>query len=182
MTWIWVEGDPAEILQALAGLGLTPASSTANGTPPAGPLAGLPTILQVQDAVARTFGVTVLGIQSQMRVKDLVTPRHVAMYLARHVCHVRLTDIGAAFGKRDHSTVIHAVEKIAHNLARDPVLRAQVQAARDLLGKMLWKGSGNPVESMGKSETAHSPGGLSTVSTDLSTPPGVTQGSWEPGA
>ena len=70
------------------------------------------TVDEIQKAVATHFGVTTTDICSKRRTQSVVRPRHVAMYLAKALTTRSLPDIGRRFGGRDHSTVIHAVNKI----------------------------------------------------------------------
>ena len=70
------------------------------------------TVDEIQKAVATHFGVTTTDICSKRRTQSVVRPRHVAMYLAKVLTTRSLPDIGRRFGGRDHSTVIHAVNKI----------------------------------------------------------------------
>ncbi|GJL96897.1 MAG: chromosomal replication initiator protein DnaA [Hyphobacterium sp.] len=80
------------------------------------------TVDVIQKAVAERFGVQVADILSKRRTKTVVKPRHVAMYLAKTMTTRSLPDIGRRFGNRDHSTVIHAVNKISELIdAGDPV-------------------------------------------------------------
>jgi len=90
----------------------------------------LPSIDKVQDVVARRWGVTPEGLRSKARIKSLTVPRQIAMYLAREVLNMQLVEIGQAFGGRDHSTVIHSVDKVQRQLARDRVFRERVDSAR----------------------------------------------------
>jgi chromosomal replication initiator protein len=75
-----------------------------------------PTIARIQEVVAEYYGATTADLQSKKRTKAVVFPRQVAMYLC-----------GDHFGGRDHSTVIHACDKIANDLTKDPSLAADVQ-------------------------------------------------------
>ena len=93
----------------------------------------LPTIDRVQDVVARRWGVTPEGLRSKARIKSLTVPRQIAMYLAREVLNMQLVEIGQAFGGRDHSTVIHSVDKVQRQLARDRTFRERVDSARSEL-------------------------------------------------
>jgi chromosomal replication initiator protein len=94
----------------------------------------LPSIDKVQDIVARRWGVTPEGLRSKARIKSLTVPRQIAMYFAREMLQMQLVEIGQAFGGRDHSTVIHSVEKVQKQLQRDRVFRERVESARqDLL-------------------------------------------------
>jgi chromosomal replication initiator protein len=91
---------------------------------------GAPTIDRVQEIVARRWGVTPEGLRSKARTKRLTVPRQVAMYLARDVLGMQLVEIGQAFGGRDHSTVIHSIDKVGRQLARDTTFRERVSQAR----------------------------------------------------
>ena len=90
----------------------------------------MPTIDKVQDVVARRWGVTPDGLRSKARIKSLTVPRQIAMYLAREVLNMQLVEIGQAFGGRDHSTVIHSVDKVQRQLVRDRTFRERVDSAR----------------------------------------------------
>jgi chromosomal replication initiator protein len=74
--------------------------------------------------------VTPVGLRSKARIKTLTIPRQIAMYLAREVLNMQLVEIGQAFGGRDHSTVIHSVDKVQRQLARDRAFRDRVESAR----------------------------------------------------
>jgi chromosomal replication initiator protein len=76
-------------------------------------------------------------LHSKRRTRALVEPRQVAMYLCREVLGMTLHDIGAVFGGRDHSTVIHAVDRVKARVASEPqfaqrVARATAQVAHKL--------------------------------------------------
>jgi chromosomal replication initiator protein len=91
---------------------------------------GAPSIDQVQEVVARRWGVTPEGLRSKARTKRLTVPRQVAMFLARDLLGMQLVEIGQAFGGRDHSTVIHSLDKVGRQLARDQIFRERVNQAR----------------------------------------------------
>jgi chromosomal replication initiator protein len=91
---------------------------------------GSPSIDKVQEVVARRWGVTPEGLRSKARTKRLTVPRQVAMYLARDMLGMQLVEIGQAFGGRDHSTVIHSVDKVGRQIARDHGFRDRVAQAR----------------------------------------------------
>ncbi|MEO7251295.1 MAG: chromosomal replication initiator protein DnaA, partial [Arenimonas sp.] len=84
----------------------------------------------IQQAVAREWGVTAEGLRSKTRTKTLTVPRQVAMYLTRELLRTQLVEIGNAFGGRDHSTVIHSIEKVAENISRDPDFQNRVNKMR----------------------------------------------------
>jgi chromosomal replication initiator protein len=89
----------------------------------------LPSIDRVQDIVARRWGVTPEGLRSKARIKSLTVPRQIAMYLARELLEMQLVEIGQAFGGRDHSTVIHSVDKVQHQMQHDRAFRERVEHA-----------------------------------------------------
>jgi chromosomal replication initiator protein len=93
----------------------------------------LPSINKVQEVVARRWGVTPEGLRSKARIKTLTVPRQIAMYLARELLEMQLVEIGQAFGGRDHSTVIHSVDKVSRQMSRDRGFRERVEHARQEL-------------------------------------------------
>lgn len=93
----------------------------------------LPSISRVQEVVARRWGVTPEGLRSKARIKTLTVPRQIAMYLARDLLQMQLVEIGQAFGGRDHSTVIHSVDKVQRQLSRDRNFRERIELARQEL-------------------------------------------------
>jgi chromosomal replication initiator protein len=93
----------------------------------------LPTIHRVQEVVARRWGVTPEGLRSKARIKTLTVPRQIAMYLARDLLQMQLVEIGQAFGGRDHSTVIHSVDKVQRQMSRDRTFREKIEYARQEL-------------------------------------------------
>jgi len=93
----------------------------------------LPSIDRVQEVVARRWGVTPEGLRSKARTKSLTVPRQVAMYLARDILSMQLVEIGQAFGGRDHSTVIHSLDKVEKNMKSDRKFRERVEFARQEL-------------------------------------------------
>lgn len=93
----------------------------------------LPSIDKVQEVVAKRWGVTPEGLRSKARIKTLTIPRQIAMYLARDLLQMQLVEIGQSFGGRDHSTVIHSVDKVQQQLQRDRAFRERVESARQEL-------------------------------------------------
>lgn len=91
------------------------------------------TINTIQQAVAREWGVTAEGLRSKTRTKTLTLPRQIAMLLTRELLNTQLMEIGAAFGGRDHSTVIHSIEKISEATKTDPVFKTRVDKMRTML-------------------------------------------------
>jgi len=93
----------------------------------------MPSIDKVQEIVAKRWGVTPEGLRSKARIKTLTVPRQIAMYLARDMLQMQLVEIGQSFGGRDHSTVIHSVDKVQQQLQRDRAFRERVESARQEL-------------------------------------------------
>jgi chromosomal replication initiator protein len=91
------------------------------------------TLLTIQQAVAKEWGVTVEGLRSKTRTKLLTTPRQIAMYLTRELLATQLVEIGNGFGGRDHSTVIHSLEKVQEAVAHDTELKNRIQRIRTAL-------------------------------------------------
>ena len=81
------------------------------------------TIEQIQRRVGDFFAIKVSELKAKSRTKRVAFPRQVAMYLARQLTHASLAEIGRAFGGKDHTTVLHAVDKIHGLLEEDPKLR-----------------------------------------------------------
>jgi chromosomal replication initiator protein len=91
------------------------------------------TVIAIQQAVAKEWGITVDGLRSKTRTKTLTVPRQIAMHLARELLSLQLVEIGAAFGGRDHSTVIHSLEKVTEMLDADPATRVRIAKLRNML-------------------------------------------------
>ena len=102
------------------------------GESPGGAAAGL-NVDTIQQAVAREWGVTPEGLRSKTRTKALTTPRQVAMYLMRELLSLQLVEIGANFGGRDHSTVIHSLERVNGTMKEEPSFAQRVGKLRSLL-------------------------------------------------
>jgi chromosomal replication initiator protein len=78
---------------------------------------------EIQKKVASFFDIRLWDLKAKKRNRAVVYPRQIAMYLARTFTDFSLPDIGEYFGGRDHTTVLHAYEKIRQDLQRDPKLK-----------------------------------------------------------
>jgi chromosomal replication initiator protein len=85
--------------------------------------------------VANFYNVKVSDLKGQRRLKQLVRPRHVAMYLVRSHTQHSFPEIGRMFGGRDHATVQHACKKIRSLVQRDIDIRSAVQTLQRSLGR-----------------------------------------------
>ncbi len=81
----------------------------------------------IQEAVSRYFHLKTDELKSKKRSRDVSFPRQIAMHLCREMTDMSLPKIGDEFGGRDHTTVIHACEKINHDLENSAELRRTVE-------------------------------------------------------
>lgn len=81
----------------------------------------------IMQVVCDHFGITQLDIASQKRSRDIVIPRQIVMYLCRDMTDTPLQTIGKYMGGRDHTTIIHGAEKIAHDMEKNESLRSTVE-------------------------------------------------------
>jgi chromosomal replication initiator protein len=84
------------------------------------------TIDQIQRKVSDFFGVNLADLKAKTRTRAIAFPRQVAMYLSRQLTNSSLLEIGRAFGGKDHTTVLHGVEKIHRLQQEDPKLRKRI--------------------------------------------------------
>lgn len=91
------------------------------------------TIPIIQSKVAKYFNVTVTDLKGKKRVKSIVMPRQIAMYLSRELTDASLPKIGQEFGGKDHTTVIHAHEKIQTALLTNKDLQNDLKEIKDQL-------------------------------------------------
>ncbi|MFT8315468.1 MAG: chromosomal replication initiator protein DnaA [Clostridium sp.] len=81
------------------------------------------TIGLIQDIVANYYSLRIEDFKSARRTRNIAYPRQIAMYLCRKLTDMSLPKIGEEFGGRDHTTVIHAYEKISGGLKKDESLK-----------------------------------------------------------
>ncbi|MCL5045695.1 MAG: chromosomal replication initiator protein DnaA [Actinobacteria bacterium] len=91
------------------------------------------TIALIQQTVAAHYSLKLEDFKIRKRTRAVAFPRQVAMYLAREMTDYSLPKIGEEFGGRDHTTVIHACEKIAEDISRDPALAATIKELTEKL-------------------------------------------------
>lgn len=84
------------------------------------------TVSQIQKVIGDHFGLKVDELKARKRTKDIAFPRQIAMYLTRELTDMSLPRIGDAFGGRDHTTVLHACERIHEELKLQQDLRNTV--------------------------------------------------------
>jgi chromosomal replication initiator protein len=96
----------------------------------ADPVQPRPILERITRTVAQAFRVQVKDVVGASRLRTVLIPRQVAMFLAREVAKLPLTEIGKHFGGRDHTTVMNAVRKIEATLTSDAELAGRVQELR----------------------------------------------------
>jgi len=82
---------------------------------------------RIVNRVASSYGVKPKELLGPSRLKGVLVPRQVAMYLAREVAKLPLATIGRYFNGRDHTTVLHAARKVAEGIKSDPQLQVAVR-------------------------------------------------------
>lgn len=82
----------------------------------------------IKNIVADYYNIKLDEFKAKKRTRNIAFPRQVAMYLCRELTDLSLPKIGEEFGGRDHTTVIHAYDKISGNIKNDPQLEATVKS------------------------------------------------------
>ena len=83
-------------------------------------------IAKIQKAVADYFDITVDNLKSKKRTANINNARQIAIYLCRMITEETTTRIGLEFGNRDHSTIIHAIEKVSKDVKNNEALKNQL--------------------------------------------------------
>jgi chromosomal replication initiator protein len=91
------------------------------------------TIEEIQRKVAEHYNIRLTDMSSARRSRQVARPRQVAMYLAKQLTSRSLPEIGRRFGNRDHTTVMHAVSRIAELMAADTGFAEDVELLRRML-------------------------------------------------
>ena len=87
----------------------------------------------IQETISKYFNITVEELKGVKRSNDVTFPRQIAMYLCRNVAQLPLTKIGDGFGKRDHTTVIHACTKIEKEIQNNVSTKRIVESVKNIL-------------------------------------------------
>jgi chromosomal replication initiator protein len=93
------------------------------------------TVDLIKDKVSKRFDIRMDDFNSKKRTRAIAYPRQIAMYLTRELTDLSLPKIGDEFGGRDHTTVIHACEKISTDMVSDHQLRNKIDNIIEELGK-----------------------------------------------
>ncbi|MGP4038971.1 chromosomal replication initiator protein DnaA [Gracilibacillus sp. D59] len=94
------------------------------------------TIQHIQEEVGKRYNVKLEEFTAKKRTKSIAFPRQIAMYLSRELTDFSLPKIGEEFGGRDHTTVIHAHEKISKLLGTDELLNKEIEEIKEQLKSM----------------------------------------------
>ncbi|MBR2736877.1 MAG: chromosomal replication initiator protein DnaA [Firmicutes bacterium] len=81
----------------------------------------------IKNTVCAKYNINVQDMDSSKRKKDIAHPRQIAMYLCRELTGISLPKIGKEFGNRDHTTVMHAVNKISEELEKDSGFKTEIE-------------------------------------------------------
>jgi len=85
------------------------------------------------DETAAHFQVSIEDLKSERRTARVSVPRQIGMYFCREMTHLSLKDIGEAFGGKDHTTVIYALERVEARLGVDETFARDVMILRNRL-------------------------------------------------
>lgn len=87
----------------------------------------------IQETVAKYFNINAKDLRGSKRSNDIAFPRQIAMYLCRNVAQMSLPQIGKDFGKRDHTTVMHACTKIENEMKENQNTKLIVESVKNIL-------------------------------------------------
>ena len=90
-------------------------------------LASQVTLDDIQKKICEFYHVSLSDILGKKRPANIAFPRQVAMYLCRLLTPMSLQEIGAAFGGRDHGTVIHACKSVENSIQQEPTTKRTIQ-------------------------------------------------------
>ncbi len=87
----------------------------------------------IQEVVSKYFNISQRDIKSSKRSNDVAYPRQIAMFLCRDLANMPFTKIGDSFGKRDHTTVMHACSKIDSEIKSNSSTKQIVESVKKIL-------------------------------------------------
>ncbi|MCI8620468.1 MAG: chromosomal replication initiator protein DnaA [Clostridia bacterium] len=89
----------------------------------------------IKETVSKYFNIDVVDMNSSKRSNDIAFPRQIAMYLCRELAKMQYKNIGASFGNRDHSTVMHACNKIEQEIKKNKDTSTHVDSLKNIILK-----------------------------------------------
>ena len=87
----------------------------------------------IQDVVCNYFNITMKDLKSSQRSNNITFPRQIGMYLCRILTNESFPKVGEAFGKRDHTTVMHAFKKIEKDIKENPETKLLVESVKKIV-------------------------------------------------
>ena len=87
----------------------------------------------IQEVVAKYFNIEKKDLISTKKSNDIAHPRQIAMYLCRTLAQMSFPKIGADFGNRDHTTVMHAVTKIEKEIKENTNTKLVVESVKNII-------------------------------------------------
>jgi chromosomal replication initiator protein len=90
-------------------------------------------IEEIQKKIAEKYNLKVSDLSSERRMRNIARPRQIAMYLSKQLTTKSLVEIGRSFGKKDHTTVIHAIRKVEELFKIDKSLEEEINLIQKLL-------------------------------------------------
>src|SRR5699024_1841 len=91
------------------------------------------TVQAIQEIVAEKYNIKLEDFAARKRTRSIAFPRQIAMYLSRQLTDLSLPKIGEKFGGRDHTTVIHAHDKITEMVESDSALQKDIEEIKEQL-------------------------------------------------
>lgn len=89
----------------------------------------------IQEKIAETYALKIDDLKAKKRTRNVAFPRQIAMYLCREMTDLSLPKIGEAFGGRDHTTVIHAYDKINKEIVKDEAFKDTINKIKEKIEK-----------------------------------------------
>src|SRR3989344_5393194 len=91
------------------------------------------TVSDAMKLVSNQFNITLSDLKGERRTRSIAAPRQILMYLLRKELRMSFQDIGLFLGGRDHTTIIHGVDKVVHKLLKDPGWSGEILQIKKLL-------------------------------------------------
>ncbi len=93
-------------------------------------------VQMIQELVSEKYNIRLEDFAARKRTRSIAFPRQIAMYLSREMTDLSLPKIGEKFGGRDHTTVIHAFDKISEMIDSDSVLKSEIEEIKEQLSQL----------------------------------------------
>ena len=122
------------IAEIMRKLGDEPVSASVQDIGFTAPPAHAVSFQDVLEGVSRYYSISVTDMLGQSRVREVLIPRQIAMYMGKKHLRMSFVRLGESFSNRDHTTVMHAVEKIENKLSEDPQLLREVRTLEREVG------------------------------------------------